>query len=146
MFIPFIFCKCIVVLSSIVTGTWICIAKTLHGLSLIFTFETFPDRDYETYFETYPYGSYGACQCGGGQAGGEDEPWPVTPDHVNCTGRASYVSTYIPKSLPWRRNLQLHIQSPWWILHDQDILFLSTICNQLDFKYIHKRYQFCYYH
>ena len=34
--------------------------------------------------------------------------------------------------------------SPWWILHDQDILFLLTVCNQQDFKYIHKQYQFCY--
>ena len=76
------------------------IAKILHGLSLIFIFETFQDIDYETYLETYPDGGYGACQYGGGQAGGEDEPWPVTPDHVHCTGRASYVSTYIPKSLP----------------------------------------------
>ena len=39
-----------------------------------FDFDTFPDRDYETYLETYPDGGYGACQCGWGQAGGEDEP------------------------------------------------------------------------
>ena len=46
----------------------------LHDLTLILTFETLPKRDYETYFETYPDGAYGACHCGGGQAGGEDEP------------------------------------------------------------------------